>query len=363
MLLTLFSAVVVTLALGISFAEFAKTLPDLKEQAVTKSPETSKLYAADGTLLTDLFVEQNRIIVPLTKVQPHLQNAVVAIEDQRFYTHKGVDAEAIARAALTNFEQGVIAEGGSTITQQYVKNTLIKPHKTLSRKIKEAYLAYQVEKKHSKKDILEKYLNTVYFGVNAYGVETASQTFFGKQAAHLSLAEAALLAGLIKSPNNYSPYTYPERALARRSAVLRRMVQQSYITEAEARLARAEPLTVKPIEQRPVPAKYFVDYVKRLILDDSRYGSTPSQRANFLFKGGLRIYTTLDLEMQAHAEEAANMLDRPDDPSVAIAAVEPSTGYVKALVGGRDFETSKFNLAIQGKRQPGSSFKIFVLAS
>jgi len=363
MLAFIFAFLGLMVILGIAFASFAKGLPKLENQAIKKSPQTSKMYAADGTLVTDFFVEQNRVIIPLSQIPIHLQHGVIAIEDKRFYEHRGVDLEAIARAFVTNLEQGQIAEGGSTLTQQYVKNALIQPERTLTRKIKEAYLASQVEKKYSKKKILEKYLNTVYFGVNTYGIETAAETFFGKAAKDLSLAESALLAGVIKSPNRYSPYTFPERALARREAVLRRMAEQKYITEEEVEAAKSEPLTVQPIIEKKVPAPYFADYVKRLILEDPKYGSTPSQRANLVFKGGLRIYTTLDLKMQTQAEEATQLLNLPNDPSASIVAVDPKTGYIKALVGGKDFETNKYNLATQGKRQPGSSFKIFVLAT
>lgn len=337
-------------------ASCAKDLPRLESQTAPEAAQTSKMYATDGSLIASLYAEQNRVIVPLSEIPKSIQDAVIAIEDQRFYKHKGVDFEAIARAVIINLKRGKIVEGASTITQQYVKNTFITPEKTLRRKIKEAVLAYQVEKKYSKKIILEKYLNTIYFGHGCYGIETTAETFFGKKARDLNLPECALLAGLIKSPGYYSPYTNPDKAKARRDLVLKRMAVLGFITAEEAATAQAIPIQVQEIKEKPIRAPYFVEYVKQILID--KYG------ANAVFKGGLRIFTTLDVKMQAHAEEAVwSTLDRPEDPSASIVAIDPKTGYIKVIVGGRDFNTQKFNLAVQGRRQAGSSFKTFVLVT
>jgi len=361
-----------TLILALVFSIFVfsalalRDVPDLnKAEAKFKHAETSKIFDVNGDLITNMYFEQNRVNVPISGISTYLQDAVVAIEDERFYEHEGVDLKAIARAFYKDVQQGRIAEGGSTITQQYVKNTFLSPEKMLTRKTKEAALAYELEKKYSKKEILEGYLNTVYFGQSAYGVETASQTYFGKNAKDVTLAESALLAGVIQTPNANNPYVDPNRALARRNKVISNMLEQGKINSAEAKAATKTPIEIKPIDlvgssRHP----YFVDFVKQKILTDSRYGETEADRANALYKGGLRIYTTIDPKLQQYAEEAVwGTLDRPGDPSGSLVSIEPETGYIKAMVGGKDYKTSKLNLATQGKRQPGSSFKPFVLAS
>ncbi|MFZ3062412.1 MAG: PBP1A family penicillin-binding protein, partial [Actinomycetota bacterium] len=338
-------------------AGYMGNLPELNSYRSVSKDQTSKVYAADGTLLTSLHAEQNREIIPLDQIPLNLQRAAIAIEDERFYNHRGVDLKAILRALYTNIKTGQVTEGGSTITQQYVRNSFISPEKTLLRKIKEAALAYQLEKKYSKKKILELYLNTVYFGQGCYGVETAAKTFFGKPAKDLSLAESALLAGLPGAPNYFSPYINPKLALQRRNTVLEKMVSQKYISRKEAEEAKKEPIRVLPIKtEEQIIAPYFVEHVKLSLID--KYG------ANVVYRGGLRIYTTLDLRMQQIAEEAVgSTLSEPDDPSAALVAIEPKTGYIKALVGGRDFKNNKFNLATQAKRSPGSAFKPFTLAA
>ncbi len=334
-----------------------KDLPSIENQALERKPQTSKIYASDGTLLTDLFVDQNRINVSLKDISKNMQKAAVAIEDERFFNHKGVDIAAVIRALFINLKTGQVVEGGSTITQQYVKNTFITSELTMRRKIREALLAYQFEKKYSKRTILEKYLNTVYFGHTAYGVETAALTFFGKHAKELNLNESAFLAGLIRNPSRYSPYNNYDISIKRRNLVLNKMLELELITEEQAKKAKAEKIKLKPLQKEKIPqAPYFVEYVKQQLIDE--YG------ANAVFQGGMRIHTTLDLKMQKAAEEAATaILDQPDDPSVAIVAIDPRSGHIKAMVGGRDFRTEKYNLAVQGKRQPGSAFKVFVLVS
>lgn len=338
-------------------AKVVKDLPDLEKAAQkVQLAQTTKIYAYNGTLIASLHAEENREVVKYSQISPDLRNAVIAIEDERFYDHQGVDLKAIIRALVVDITTGKKLEGGSTITQQYVKNIFLSDEKTFRRKIKEAILAYEIESLYTKEKILEKYLNTVYFGHGCYGVETASKVFFGKSAKKLRLEEAALLAGVIRAPQRYSPYDYPKKALERRNLVLNKMLELKYITAEEGKKAKKRPLKVKPIRPPKTKAPYFVEYVKQILIN--KYG------ANKVFKGGLRVKTTLDLEMQAQAEEAIHStLDRKDDPSGALVAIEPKTGYIRAMVGGRDFEKQKFNLAAQGKRQPGSAFKVFVLVT
>lgn len=339
-------------------------LPDLKRQQLFRNAQTSKIYDANGNLLTDLYVEQNRIVVPLAKISPWMQKAVIAVEDRRFYDHEGVDWKAIARALLADVRQGRIVEGGSTLTQQFVKNTVITQEKTFARKVREAALAYQIERKFSKKQILEGYLNTIYFGQSAYGAETAAQTFFNKSAADLTISEAALLASVIRSPNNSSPYVNPILAKARRDMIIKIMRKEKMIGDKDMEEALATPVQIQQPKTHDYPFPYFVEHVKQLMLEDPKFGSTVSERANALFKGGLRIYTTIDPKLQQDAEDAVfKTLDREGDPAASLVAIEPKTGYIRAMVGGRDWNAQKLNIATQGPRQAGSSFKPFVLAS
>ncbi len=320
--------------------------------------QTSKIFAADGSVIAELHGEQNRENVPLDQIGRQLQDAVIAIEDERFFHHKGVDWYGIARAFWINVVRGGVVQGGSTITQQYVKNTLAKSQRTYWDKLEEANLAFQLEKKYSKPEILEMYLNDVYFGQGCYGVKTASRVFFNKSPSELTLGESALLAGIIRSPNGYSPYFAPAKAKERRDIVLNKMVQLGYITEQESEAAKKEAVSVLPIpEKAPNPiAPYFTEYVTQYL--KQQFGDEA------VFRGGLRVYTTVDLGVQAIAEEAiANILDEPGDPTASIVVLDPRTGHIKAMVGGRDFTASQYNIAAQGGRQPGSAFKVFVLAA
>jgi hypothetical protein len=332
--------------------------------------ETTKVFAADGSLITTLHAEQDREEVTLAQVSPVLVAAVLAIEDSRFFAHKGVDLRAVARALRRNAEAGEVREGGSTITQQYVKNVLLDPKQTVHRKMREAVMAIQLERTHTKEAILEGYLNRIYFGNGAYGVQAAAQLYFHKPASDVTLAEGALLAGLIQAPEGYDPYTNPDAALARRQVVLDRMRQLGSAPGSDITTAEAAPLGVgtrKPSDSR-YPAGYFVERVKQFILNDERFGATPADRRRLLFEEGLRIRTTVDLRIQQEAEEAVKaVLPNPaTDPSGAVVVLDPSNGFVRALVGGRDFFGSepeaKFDLATQGMRQTGSSFKPIVLA-
>ena len=344
--------------------------PDRIEVAPPVDAQSSSIYAADGTLITTLHAEENRENVPLSKIPKVLQDAVIAIEDSRFWYHKGVDVKAVIRAAAANASEGAIVEGGSTLTQQYVKNTLLDDEQSIDRKVKEALLAVEMERTYTKERILELYLNTIYFGNGAYGVEAAAREYFGKPASALDLPQASLLAALIRRPSLTDPYDYPERAVARRRLVLDRMADLGWITREDEKEAGDQPLelTVKAPDDR-YPAAYFVEQVKQQILDDERFGATRGERQQLLFAGGLRIYTTVDLAKQAQAEEAiARVLPDPErDPDAALVSIEPATGYVRTLVGGRDFfgggAQAKLDLATGGPGRPsGSSFKPLVLA-
>lgn len=341
-------------------ASVSKDLSKIAKGPAVIPAQTTKIYAynpsGDHQLLTNLFVDQDRVIVPLGHIPTKFRQAVISIEDERFYAHRGVDFKAIARAVVADLKAGKAAEGASTITQQYVKNTFLTSEKSVKRKLKEAVLAYELEKVLSKEKILENYLNTIYFGQSSYGIETAAHTFFGKQAKDITLAEGALLAGVIRIPNTYSPYTNPKMAKMRRDLVLSKMYENKYITKKEYESTVKQPVVVVPPRPRQIPAAYFVEYVKQQLID--KYGT------NMVFKGGLRVYTTLDMRMQNAAETSINkILNRPGDPNSSIVSVDPRNGHIKALVGGGDFTNQKFNLAVQSKRQPGSAFKTFVLAA
>lgn len=334
-------------------------LPRLEEIKAKQLVLTSKVYANDGTtLLTELHGEQNREYVVIDDIGDNLRNAVIAIEDKRFYNHSGIDWVRIIKAFWTNVVKNEVVQGGSTITQQYVKNVLLGRERTYWRKIEEASLANQIEKKYSKDKILEFYMNDVYFGEGCYGVKTACVNFFGKQPDEVSISEAALLAGVIRSPYYYSPYMFPNEATARRNLVIDKMHENHFITDSEASSAKLEPLSVLPVDNmKPAStAPYFVEYVRQTLI--TMFGE------DMVYRGGLRVTTTLDLNMQSLAEEAVfGTLDRPGDPDASIVALDPKNGEIKALVGGRDFDKQKYNIAVQGGRQPGSAFKVFVLAS
>jgi penicillin-binding protein 1A len=335
--------------------------------------ESSTLYAADGTLVHTFHAEENRKVIPLEEIPVHVREAVIAIEDERFYRHNGVDPRAILRAARRNVEAGEAEQGGSTITQQYVKQEILQDDSpTFERKLQEASTAIQLERRYSKDRILELYLNAIYFGNGAYGIEAAAHQYFGKPTADLTLEEGALIAGLIQRPGTTDPFRAPEAALERRRLVLEQMLDNEMITDAEAYLAGLIPLRlasgIVPAAER-YPAAYFVEEVKQWILDDPRFGATAKERRDLLFGGGLRIHTTVDLEMQAQAEAAVGaILPDVNGPAASLVSIEPTTGYVRAMVGGRDFfgtgAHDKFNLATQSPgRHSGSSFKPFILAA
>ncbi len=335
--------------------------------------ETSVVVAADGRELAQLHAEQDRDPVSLDAVPAHMRDAVIAVEDHRFYDHGGVDARAIARAVRENAREGRITQGGSTLTQQLAKNAVTGDELSLERKLEEASVALQLEAQFTKDEILEQYLNTVYYGHGAYGVQAAAQRYFGADTSELALEQAALLAALLRAPSHYDPHADPERATTRRNLVLALMARHGFVDAAEAEAAQASDLGVIPpprADRRDAP--YFVAHMLDQLQHAPAFavlGEDPVARADRIFRAGLRIETTLDPAWQAAAEAAAEAVaGEPDDPRVALVAIEPATGAIRALVGGRDYydpedPAARFNLATQGRRQPGSTFKVPALAA
>lgn len=358
------SAIVISLIIVIGLAFFfyyINTLPTLEELTPSPIAQTSKVYAIDGSLITEFHAEENREIISFNKMSDYIKDSIVAVEDKRFFEHQGVDYLRIIGAFIADVKAGEIVQGASTITQQYIKNVYFSPEKTLRRKINEALIAIQLERHYTKNKILEMYLNTINFGSGAYGVEKAAEIYFRVDAADLTLPQSALLAGLIRAPEIYSPFNDIEKAKSRRDLVLKLMYEQELISTSEYLNALAEPVEVS---EEFVPEKgtgesriapYFVDYIKRNLYD---YKFTDYD----VFKGGLRIYTTLDRNLQDKAEEAfAKVFPEDIGPSYSLVCTDPASGHIYALIGGKDYSASKFNIAIQGKRQPGSVFKVPVL--
>lgn len=335
------------------------TLPDVSQ---TLSPAaSSQIYDCKGRLITTVHAEQNRLPVKLSETPKELQNAFIAAEDIRFYKHHGIDPIGIARAVVSNIRhRDATGQGGSTITQQLARNAFLTQEQTLKRKLLEAVLAVEIENKYTKAEILEMYMNQIYFGQGAYGVQTASHVYFGKDVKDLNLAQCAMLAGLPNSPNYYSPFHNLQAAKYRQGVVLDQMAKYGYITQEQADEAKAQDLgLVKPgsNQDNNKVASYFVNYVVQQVSD--KYDSSA------IYKEGLKIYTTLDLDMQKDAENAVNK-DLPKgtknakgitQPQGALLAIETKTGDVKAMVGGRGED--QFNRATQMYRQPGSAFKPF----
>jgi len=318
------------------------------------------IYANDNhTILATLRGSQSRILVRTSDISNWMQHAIVSIEDRRFYEHRGVDLRGIARAVWADVTSKGVVQGGSTITQQFVKNSCVTSKRTISRKLKEAALAWQLEQRWSKDRILTAYLNTIYFGNGAYGIQRAAQTYFNTTAAKLELSQAALLAGIPADPSRYDPVTNPSAARARRREVLRAMLAEHDILPKDYARADRAPLPRPDSVRLPGiqgPAPYFTNYVKQQLI--SEYGTRK------VFGGGLNVQTTIDLRLQKLARKAIeSVLTQPDGPSAGLVAIRPRTGEVLAMYGGDNFRQSQFNLAVQGERQPGSSFKPFVLAT
>jgi penicillin-binding protein 1A len=357
------------------FMAVASDLPALDNRAEFNNAKNSVLLDDQGRTL-GVLAQKGRILVTPGDIPPIVREAVISIEDKRFNTNSGVDVRGIARAFLQDVLHKRGVQGASTIPQQFVKNALqAQSHRTIFEKLREAALAYHLTRRWSKKKILTEYLNTIYFGNGAYGVESAARTYFGRDVNHrgcgtiahtcvseLKPWEAALLAGMIASPTGYDPIQHPMASKARRDQVLRNMLAQGYLTRQQYQDSVTQSLPAAADIQPPHQAQvgdlqtgYFTDWVRQQIID--RYGP---QRA---FDGGLTIRTSLDLDLQRAAETAINnYLAAPSGPSASLVAIDNATGQVRAMVGGRDFEKSPFNLATEGQRQPGSSFKAFVLA-
>jgi penicillin-binding protein 1A len=359
------------------FVAVASDLPSLTRFSLYKNEQSSTLYDDFGHPI-GVLSQQNRVIVTSQQIPPIVKEAVVSIEDKRFWSEGGIDIRGIARAFLDDIEHKAAAQGASTIEEQFIKNALqAQSHRTIFEKLREAALAYQLSHKWSKEKILTAYLNTIYFGNGAYGIESAAQTYFGHEPDHsgcgtpdhelcvqqLQPAEAALLAGIIQDPTAYDPAQHPQAAKERRDVVLQQMYQQGYLTKTIYEQSVDQPLPspasiqapqVQPVEG--VDVGYFTSWVAQQVIE--RYGAPRA------FDGGLHIKTTLDLELQRAAEQAVEgYLAYSGDPTASLVAIENSTGEVRAMVGGRNYDQSPFNLATEGERQPGSSFKAFDLAA
>jgi penicillin-binding protein 1A len=360
--------VIVGLAGGVAGAAYvwkiADEAPSISDLKPMPKGESSVVYASDGTKLGTIESNIQRTPIPSTQIPQTMKDATVAVEDRRFYEHGGIDVEGILRAAIKNLEEGKTVEGGSTLTMQLVRNLYISNEKTWKRKIREAKLADQLENIHTgprgKNWVLTKYLNVVPYGTtngtSAVGVEAAARMFFDKPAKNLTLDQSALLAGLPQAPSAYNPFYAPERAKARRNDVLRRMAQQKLISAQTARKAQDAPLGVKRGNRFYTARResFFFDYVKQELID--RYGYDEVRR------GGLRVKTTIDLKLQQAARKAiSDTLTFANPPSSAIVTIDPSNGYIRAMASSADYGRSKFNLAAQGHRQPGSTFKVMGL--
>lgn len=364
--------------MGVAFAALSD-LPALQKLEDYTPPTATRILDREGRLIDEIFIER-RDPVSSDEIPEGLKKGLVATEDARFYDHHGVDFLGLFRAVAKKLI-GQRLRGTSTLTQQLAKNLFLTPERSLVRKLKEAGLAFQIERKYTKEQILTLYLNQVYLGSGTFGVEAASKRYFGKSVKELDLAQQAMLAGLPQSPSGYDPFKYPEKALARRNIVLGRMRDVGYITEQECEKWRAEPLGVLPAPTRVAGGKapYFVAWLKPEL--ESRFGEEA------LYQSGLQVHTTLDLDAQAAADAAvvagiaavqarqADYLRRnagkrgipsveaAEKPQGALIAIDPATGDVRALVGGSGWAKTQFNRAIQAKRQPGSAFKPIVYAA
>lgn len=359
------------------FVSIASDLPSLTKFSLYKDERSSTLYDDLGHPI-GVLSQQNRVIVSPDQIPRIAKEAVISIEDKRFETEGGIDIRGIIRAFVDDIEHKGTVQGASTIEEQFIKNALqAQSHRTIFEKLREAALAYQLSRRWSKEKIITAYLNTIYFGNGAYGIEAAAQTYFGQEVNHLGCGkpghelcvqqlkpwEAALLAGIIQSPTAYDPANHPQAARERRNVVLRQMLEQGYVTRIvydesvrQALPAASEIQAPKEETIEGVNAGYFTSWVQQQIIE--RYGAPRT------FDGGLKIKTTLDLQLQHAAEQAVgDYLANPEGPAASLVAIENSTGEVRAMVGGRNYDESPFNLATEGERQPGSSFKAFDLAA
>ncbi len=372
------SAAIILFALAFGFLgsifSFIGNIPSISSLEEYTPSLVTKIYDNKGELITELFTER-RTLVPIQELPADLKNAFIAIEDVEFYKHWGISPKGILRASLNNLARRRVAQGGSTITQQLAKTIFLSPERTFLRKLKEFIITLELEHNYSKEEIFQLYVNQIYLGSGAYGVESAARIYFSKHAKDLTLGESAMIAGLPRAPNYYSPFTNVDRARNRRATVLRKMRELKFITPEQEAQADAELLNTEKSSIPTAIAPYFIEYVRQQL--EPVYGN------NMIYRGGLSIYTTLDINAQKAAEksmeDALSQFDKErapylialSTPSVmagtstmkvegALVAIDPKTGGIRAMVGGRDFRTSQFNRAVQAHRQPGSSFKTFV---
>lgn len=329
--------------------------PNMDETLIPDA--ASQFYDINGNVIYTTLSEERRIPVNIDKIPKHVQKAFIAIEDNRFYEHSGIDYRGTARALVSTLS-GREVQGGSTITQQLAKNAFLTQERSLTRKIREAFIAKELEHKYTKDEILSMYLNRIYFGQGAYGIESASMYYFDKHVQNLDIAEAATLAAIPKSPNYYNPFENPQESKKRQELVIDQMVKYGFITADQAAQAKAKKMVYSTSHKaKNDPRGYFFDMISQKVIEEVG--------ADALYKGGLKIYTTLDMDMQKAAENAMRHLPsyyidgkKLTQPQMALAAVDPKTGYVKAMIGGRGQD--KFNRATLAVRQPGSAFKPFV---
>ena len=346
------------------FLFMIRDLPQIRSLETFTPSAITRIYAADNKLLAEIYREK-RDPVPLEKIPEYLQKAVITAEDRQFYTHSGIDLKAITRAIISNIRAGGFVQGASTITQQLSKTLFLSPQKTLIRKLKEALLSIQLERRYTKNEILERYLNQIYLGSGAYGVESAARIFFGKPVTDLDLAECAMIAAMPKAPSAYSPLVNPELALKRRNIVLKQMQVTGVITAAQYNKAADKPFIA--VKNKTVSkAPYFVDYVKKIL--EKKIGPTR------LYTGGLTVYTTLSSKLQNASDQAIahgikNLQQRrkknpalKQEPQGALVAIDVRTGGILCLSGGNNYIKSPFNRATTARRQPGSAFKPILYA-
>src|SRR5262245_1917397 len=351
-----FVAALVCLIAGAAIGYFAFLVASVDVPPAPRMPQTTRLLDRDGEPLATLHTDVDRRAIPLDRMPRSLIAAVLATEDKGFYVHGAVDPEAIVRAALTNLRAGGVVEGGSTITQQYVKNVYTSGAQTLGRKLREMALAIHLEDRMSKNQILQRYLNTIFLGNGAYGVEAAARAYFAEHASGLTVLQSATLAGIIAAPSRFDPVRHPNRTERRRDYVLGELADVGYLSEDRARRLSHHPMRLERPSTGPKEAPYFADYVRRFL--EARYGRFRT------LAGGLRVSTTLDPRWQREAEAAVDAhVSSSGGPQAALVAIDPRSGEIVAMVGGQDFDRSPFNLATQAERQTGSAFKTFVLAA
>jgi penicillin-binding protein 1A len=394
-LLPRFAAVIIASGVVLAVAAAAMAVParligesgsgDPRSISLGPLAQRSYVFAADGSLMATLKDEENRQPIPLAEVPPHVVAAILAVEDAGFWIHDGFDVRGMLRAFKANVDSGGISQGGSTITQQLVKLDQLSPEQTLDRKVQELFLASRLEKEMTKEEILDRYLNTVYFGNHSYGIQAAAETYFGVSAQQLDVGQAALLAGIIRNPVQYNPVRYPDRAQARRNVAIDRMVDVGALTTADATWWHAAPTVPQLHQVLPVANDYFPSEVEQKLLNvnDPEFamlGATESERRTSVYQGGLKVYTTLDPLAQSQAIAARDqnlplengtfgvpgadpITGAPNRGSAAVVSVEPATGAVRTMVGGPGFDQWQYNLATQNPRQVGSSMKTYVLAT